>query len=74
MLPAEQLRPKVERRGEQWRKYQGRIDPHRLVFIDDLGQEEHGAFAWLGAQRSSSSAKIPYDHWRTMTFLANHAP
>lgn len=34
VLPAEQLRPKVARRREQWRKYQGRLDPTRLVFVD----------------------------------------
>jgi transposase len=31
----EQDRPDVKRRREQWRKYQGRIDPNRLVFIDE---------------------------------------
>jgi hypothetical protein len=35
VLPAEQLRPKIARRREQWKKYQGRIDPKRLVFIDE---------------------------------------
>lgn len=28
-------RPDVSRRRAQWRKYQGRIDPSRLVFIDE---------------------------------------
>lgn len=31
---AEQDRPDVARRRAQWRRYQGRIDPSRLVFID----------------------------------------
>ena len=35
VLPAEQLRSKIARRREQWKKYQGRIDPKRLVFIDE---------------------------------------
>ncbi len=35
VLPAEQLRPKVARRRRQWKKYQGRLDPRRLVFIDE---------------------------------------
>ena len=35
IFPAEQLRPKVARRREQWKKYQGRLDPKRLVFIDE---------------------------------------
>ena len=32
---SEQDRPDVARRRTQWRKYQGRLDPSRLVFIDD---------------------------------------
>lgn len=35
ILPAEQLRPKIARRRTQWKKYQGRLDPARLVFIDE---------------------------------------
>ncbi len=35
MLPAEQLRPAIARRRAQWKKYQGRLDPARLVFIDE---------------------------------------
>lgn len=34
VLPAEQLRPKLKRRREQWIRYQTCIDPARLVFID----------------------------------------
>jgi len=34
---AEQDRPEVARRRTQWRKYQGRLDPKRLVFIDETG-------------------------------------
>jgi transposase len=35
VLPAEQLRPRIARRRAQWQKYQGRLDPKRLVFIDE---------------------------------------
>ena len=35
VLPAEQLRPKIARRRAQWKKYQGRLDPRHLVFIDE---------------------------------------
>ena len=35
VLPAEQLRPWIARRRAQWKKYQGRLDPKRLVFIDE---------------------------------------
>src|SRR6516164_1600119 len=32
---SEQDRPDVARRRAQWKKYQGRLDPSRLVFIDE---------------------------------------
>jgi hypothetical protein len=32
---SEQDRPDVARRRAQWKKYQGRLDPTRLVFIDE---------------------------------------
>src|ERR1700730_3471263 len=35
VLPAEQDRPAVARRRARWKKYQTRIDPTRLVFIDE---------------------------------------
>ena len=41
VLPAEQLRPKIARRREQWKKYQGRLDPARLVFIDETRNGRH---------------------------------
>jgi len=35
LIAREQDRPVIARRRAQWRKYQGRIDPRRLVFIDE---------------------------------------
>jgi transposase len=32
---SEQDRPWIARRRAQWRKYQNRLDPSRLVFIDE---------------------------------------
>ncbi|MBA4091027.1 MAG: IS630 family transposase [Sphingobium sp.] len=71
VLPAEQLRPKIARRREQWKKYQGRLDPARLVFIDETWAKTNMAplrgWAPVGQRLH---AKVPYGHWRTMTFLA----
>jgi hypothetical protein len=36
VVASEQGRPDIARRRAQWRKYQGRIDPARLVFIDEI--------------------------------------
>jgi hypothetical protein len=35
LFASEQDRPAVARRREQWRKYQDRVDPRRLVLIDE---------------------------------------
>jgi transposase len=71
VLPAEQLRPQVARRREQWKKYQGRLDPARLVFIDETWAKTNMAplrgWAPVGERLH---AKVPYGHWRTMTLLA----
>jgi putative transposase len=56
----------VARRRAQWRKYQARIDPARLVFLDETWTKTNMAplrgWAPLG--------KAPYGHWNTMTFIA----
>jgi transposase len=60
LVAREQDRPDVSRRREQWRKYQGRIDPTRLVFPRrDLGQDQHDPHARLGAARSAAARKGP---------------
>ena len=35
LFATEQLQPQVARRRARWRKYQGRVDPRRLVFINE---------------------------------------
>ena len=34
LFAAEQERPDVARERERWMRHQSRLDPHRLVFID----------------------------------------
>jgi transposase len=67
----EQDRPDVARRREQWRKYQGRIDPGRLVFIDETWTKTNmtplRGWGPLGAR---VKGKAPFGRWKTMTFLA----
>jgi len=71
VLPVEQLRPWIARRREQWKKYQGRLDPRRLVFIDETWAKTNMAPLRGWAPRGERlHAKVPYGHWRTMTFLA----
>jgi len=68
---SEQDRPDVARRRARWQKYQGRLDPKRLVFIDETWAKtnmtrRHGRCA-RGARLV---AKVPHRRWRTLTFLA----
>jgi transposase len=61
----------VARRRAQWKKYQGRIDPTRLAFIDETWAKtnmtrRHGRCA----QGTRLVAKVPHQRWRTLTFLA----
>ena len=71
MLPAEQRRPAVVRRREQWRKHQKRIDPRRLVFVDETWAKTNIAPLRGWAPRGQRlRAKVPYGDWGTMTFIA----
>jgi putative transposase len=70
-VAGEQDRPDVARRRAQWRRYQGRIDPARLVFIDETWTKTNMAPLRGWAPRGARlPAKAPYGHWNTMTFMA----
>jgi transposase len=70
-VASEQDRPDIARRRAQWRRYQGRIDPARLVFIDETWTKTNMA-PWRGwAPRGERlRGEAPYGHWNTMTFIA----
>ena len=61
----------MARRRAQWTKYQDRIDPARLVFIDETWTKTNmvplRGWAPVGQR---IKAKVPNGHWKTMTFLA----
>jgi transposase len=61
----------VARRRARWKTHQGKLDPRRLVFIDETWAKTnmtrtHGRYA-KGARLV---AKVPHGRWRTLTFLA----
>lgn len=61
----------MARRRTQWRTYQGRLDPRRLVFIDETGAKTnmtrtHGRCA----KGTRLVAKVPHGRWKTLTFMA----
>jgi putative transposase len=71
LIAAEQDRPDVARRRAQWMMHRGRIDPTRLVFIDETWTKTNMAPLRGWAPRGQRiKAKVPHGHWKTMTFLA----
>ena len=71
MHASEQDRPDVARRRKPWTARQGRIDPRRLVFIDETWTKTNMAPLRGWAPRGDRlKSKTPFGHWKTMTFLA----
>ena len=61
----------MARRRAQWRQHQGKVDPRRLIFIDETWVKTnmtrtHGRCA-VGQRLV---AKVPHGHWKTLTFVA----
>ena len=70
-MAGERDRPDVARRRAQWIKYQDRVDPARLVFIDETWTRTNMAPLRGWAPRGSRLiGKVPDGRWRTMTFRA----
>ncbi len=71
MVASERDRPDVARRRQQWTAYQDRIDPTRLVFIDETWTKTNMApLRGWGPLGQRLPAKVPHGRWTTMTFLA----
>jgi transposase len=59
------------RQRERWRRHQGKIDPNRLVFIDETWVKTNMApLRGWGQRGARLIAHVPHGHWRTMTFIA----
>ena len=71
MVAGERDRPDVARRRAQWIKYQDRVDPARLVFIDETWTRTNMApLRGWAPQGSRLIGKVPHGRWHTLTFLA----
>ena len=71
MVAGERERPDVARRRAQWIKYRNRVDPSRLVFIDETWTKTNMAPLRGWAPRGSRLiAQVPHRQWKTTTFLA----
>ena len=61
----------MARRRAQWTKYQDRIAPERLVFIDETWTKTNLAPLRGWAPRGRRlTAKVPHGRWKTTTFIA----
>jgi DDE superfamily endonuclease len=61
----------VARRRAQWTKYQDRVEPERLVFIDETWtRTDMAPLRGWAARGHRLTAKVPHGRWKTMTFLA----
>lgn len=61
----------MARRRARWKKHQGKVDPSRLVFIDETWVKTNMAPIRGWARRGERlPGKAPHGHWKTMTFLA----
>ena len=71
MLPAEQDRPDIAAKRARWRRHQDKIDPRRLVFIDETWAKTNMTRTHGRCPRGQRlHAKVPHGHWKTLTFLA----
>lgn len=70
-MAAEQMRPKVARFRARWRAHQHRLDPRRLIFIDEPWNKTNmtrtSGWAPCGERLTCHA---PFGHWRTQTFIA----
>jgi transposase len=71
LVAGERDRPDVTRRRARWTKYQDRVEPERLVFIDETWTKTNMAplRGWAPCGKRLV-AKVPHGNWKTTTFVA----
>ena len=70
LFALEQGRADVARRRQRWRSLQDRLDPNRLVFIDETWIKTNMApLRGWGSRGERLRGFAPHGHWRTLTFL-----
>jgi transposase len=70
MLALERARSDIARRRQRWRSWQAKLDPQRLVFIDETWIKTNMApLRGWGPKGERVRGFAPHGHWRTLTFL-----
>ena len=60
----------MSRKRQRWRSWQARLDPNRLVFIDETWIKTNMApLRGWGPKGARLRSFVPHGHWRTLTFL-----
>ncbi len=61
----------MARKRAFWQRHQHKIDPRRLVFVDETWAKTNMTRlrGWSNRGRRLV-AKVPFGHWKTMTFIA----
>jgi hypothetical protein len=68
---SEQDRPDVAEARRAWRARQGRLDPRRLVFLDETWTNTKMARLRGRCRRGQRlKSAVPHGHWKTATFVA----
>jgi hypothetical protein len=71
LIAREQDRADIKRHRKRWRSHQKRVDPSRLVFIDETWTKTNMTQLYGWAPRGRRLVdKVPHGHWKTATFLA----
>jgi transposase len=71
VLPAEQSRPDIAFKRARWQAHQGKLDPRRLVFIDETWIKTNMApLRGWGLRGQRLDARVPHGNWKTLTFVA----
>ena len=61
----------MARQRAQWIRYQDRIDPERLIFIDETWtRTDMAPLRGWSPRGCRLVGKVPHGRWKTMTFLA----
>ena len=71
LMASETQRPSLVCGRARWRRHQHRIDPARLVFIDETWVKTNmtRTRGWSPCG-TPLMARVPHGHWKTLTFLA----
>ena len=66
----ERARSDIARRRQRWHSWQAKLDPRRLVFIDETWIKTNMAplYGW-GPKGERVRSFTPHGHWQTLTFL-----